>query len=261
MQNDDSNLIITSAINPSKNVPFLKIRDPNQRLFETYCCLTSWIIKTKIKKIIICDNTGIDHDFNRIKKLAEKYQKKFEILIFNGDHEKVAAQGKGFGEGEIMEHVMANSRLLKQDASFYKITGKAFIDNFNSIYRKSKNKKVVFNLEMKWWKKIVRRCIANSSVLSSYFQRLLIGRRVPTYFYKCSKKYYINFLKNCHHQVNDFNNYYLEHSFYLPLIKNGYYSFKEKPRIVGYTASQGILFHNIDYSDEIKRKANEFLYK
>jgi hypothetical protein len=223
-------LIVTSAIHPSENVPYLRLTDPQQRLFQTYCSLICWIRQRHITNIVLCDNTGTDHAFSGLAALAEQHNKTLEILVFRGDHEETCLRGKGYGEGEIMKHVIEHSRLLKEDTAFYKITGRIFVEEFEAIHNAHRNKSVVFRPHLATWQKILLRSACKCPLLSACWKRVWKGP-VSTVFYKCTPQYYANNL------IDRFD------------------VFSVRPGLVGRSGTTDLLHGNVDYSAEVKNLA------
>lgn len=253
-------LIVTSAIDPTENTPFLRLTDPQLRLFQTYCSLICWIRETKIANIVLCDNSGTDHTFSELASLAEQHHKRLEVLVFRGDHAKIHAQGKGYGEGEIMKYVMENSVFLREDTAFYKVTGRIFIDGFDALHDAHASRSVVFYLPaiLKRWKRILLRAAVRNRALSSVF-RLFRETFVVTTFYKCTKQYYVDNLLDRFRHVDDRRGYWLEHALMESLLANGFDVFSMRPRFVGMSASTGLLYDDVDYSDEVKNFATLLL--
>lgn len=249
-------LIVTSAINSRD--PYLKIKNAQDRLLQTYCSLISWITKTHVNNIVLCDNTGVDHTFSQISLLAKQYGKKFERLVFEGDYEKVITLGKGYGEGEIMKHVFSHSLLLGESETFYKITGRVFVDNYNDISVAEQNRHVVFNFPLKWWKKIIWFMIANSGVLSSFISRKGTVN-MQTVFYKSSKKYYKDHLIDLYLEVDDKRNMFLENLYFMPLFKYGFTKFSLSPSLIGYCAGTGTLYGLHNFSQDVIEHARQLL--
>lgn len=255
MSSSEGTLIVTSAID-SKD-PYLAIKNTQQRLFQTYCSLISWITKSHIKNIIFCDNTDTKHSFSQIELLARQYQKNFELFVFKGNHERIIIQGKGYGEGEIMKYIFEHSRLLHEYPSFYKITGRIYVENFNEISHVHRNHDVVFDLTLKEWKKALYKIIANIPCIATYLDT---GKGyVRTLFYKCSRQYFVDYLIKRHVEVDDRKALGLGNRYFFPLMKNGYVAFSPQPRILGYSAGTGKLYGDADFTDDIKDMAHRLL--
>jgi hypothetical protein len=253
-------LIVTSAIVPSENVPFLQLVDPQSRLFQTYCSLICWISKTKIANIVLCDNSGTAHTFSELGILAERYHKQLEVLTFRGDHEKIRSQGKGYGEGEIMKYVMEHSHLLRDETAFYKVSGRIFVEGFDDVHNAHATRGIVFSLPAKMgrWKKALLSAAGKYRAVSSGV-RLLGKGYVRTTFYKCTKQYYMDNLVNRFLYIDDRHGYFFEHALMGPLLESGFDVFSMRPRLVGMSATNGILYDGIDYSDEVKGLAAKLL--
>lgn len=252
----DGALIVTSAIHTRD--PYLAIKAPNVRLAQLYCSMICWIRQTRVKNIILCDNTSTDQTFPGLVKLAENAGKKLEILQFNGDHRRVASHGKGFGEGEIIRHVMSESVLLREEASFFKVTGRVFVENFDDIWQAEQGNDTVFNLNMKRWKRLAWRIIANCPLLHAKLGNRGIGH-IQTVFYKCGVRYYRENLLDSYMEVNDREDRSLENRMFMPLMRHGFSTFSLPPRLVGYSAGLGSLYGGRDFSDEVKREADELI--
>lgn len=125
-------LLITGCIDPNPDVPFLEIKSAESRRQQYIESLEYYIKKTKIKKIVYCDNSMAVKD-NEINNLAIQYSKEFEWLSFMGDRVKVVTQGKGYGEGEIIEYALENSKLLQSANYFIKVTGRIIIKNIDFL--------------------------------------------------------------------------------------------------------------------------------
>lgn len=210
-------LIITGCIDVSKNMPFVAVTDLETRL-NAYVETIRWAIEeTKFKKIIFCENSNYNFNEKECIKLAKKYEKSFEYLTFSGDTKKCEEKGKGYGEGEIINHVLENSKLLKDEDYFYKITGRLKIKNINKLIKSNKK---------------------------NYFMNKKLLNEVDTRFYGINKETFIKNLKNEHEKVNDFNNYYLEHAYHDALIKRNvkYRTFCERPLFIGIAGSTGKIY-------------------
>jgi hypothetical protein len=174
-------------------------------------------------RIVICDNSGFDYsEIEEIKQKATEQKKTIEFLNFHGDSDKILKLGKGYGEGEIMEYVLLNSKLIKPDEiSFCKVTGRILILNIDAILK-------------------------NTFLNENYFQRMHINpfaaeERVDTRFYQCTLKTFKDYLFEAYQLVNDNEGNYLEHVYHdqLKVYNVDYRSFNKLPRIEGVSGSTG----------------------
>ncbi len=133
-------LVITSCIAPpaQKN---LSLQDSNLRYKYTQEGLEN-ILKCKIfDTIIICDSSNFDFSTSTIEEMLKNNKVKYEFLKFYGNFDKIQEKGKGYGEGEIMQFLFNNSKLLYLEPFFYKITGRLYIENLTEIVSKIENTK------------------------------------------------------------------------------------------------------------------------
>lgn len=134
-------LIITATINPPTQ-DYLKVNNTGERLSQYKESLNFFISSGAFQKIIFCDNSGYLISNDALKEERETASKKgitLEVLSFNGNHEKVKEQGKGYGEGEIMEYILKESKILSKEDYFFKVTGRLKVENIEIIVNKSKN--------------------------------------------------------------------------------------------------------------------------
>ena len=255
MKNDIS-LIMTTAVNSSD--PCLTIRNSGERVFQLHCSLVSWITSSRVDNIILCDNSAPDNDYAGIAALAQSYGKKFEALSFRGDSARVVTHGKGFGEGEIIRHALENSSLIKESGSFYKVTGRVFIENFDAICALEAGHEVVFDLSILPVKKIAWKLLAALPGAGTLLTNNGFGF-VKTIFYKCSVAYYRRHLLHCHGEVDSRKHFLLENRMFLPIIRHGYRPFAIQPDYVGYCAGTGELYGTHDYPVEVKERAAELM--
>ena len=132
-------LLITGCINVNKNIPLVKVYDLKSRLND-YINTINWAIETKIfTDIIFCENSNYQLEISKIFCKAKNYGKSFEYLTFSGNIQNIVQQGKGYGEGEIIDFALNNSRLLKKYKFFCKITGRLKISNIDSLINQQSN--------------------------------------------------------------------------------------------------------------------------
>ncbi|WP_404790299.1 hypothetical protein [Altericista sp. CCNU0014] len=261
-------LVMTGTIRVG-NTYSVAIKDPDERLFQYLCSLVSWIKFTSIEKIVFCENNNTSYDFKKLIRFAESEGKNLEILIFNGN-DGARKYGKGFGEGTIMEYIVKNSRYFSQSKSFYKITGRLFVENFEEIRNKHAQFDNVFKTPgfllqgyKRWWdpRNIKYKC--NMYLFSLRFRGFknpnYINNNVATYFYKSNTVFFKENLLYSYKKVNERAPYWLEHAYYDDLAKNNFQNMLDEPNIVGKSGSNGSLVNNLDYNDTIKNIAAKFL--
>lgn len=253
----DDVLLVTSAIKPTRGVPWLQMTDASDRLVQTYCALLSWITRSSITKIVLCDNTDVQLSFAAIKDVAAKHDKTLETLVFSGNRAKTEERGKGYGEGEIIQHALAESQTLRTASSFFKITGRVFVSNFDEVERSARRSRAAFDLPMPLGPRLKRRALGLLPKTPQRFMHAWKGE-IPTIFYKCTSAYYKRHLTDAFQSVDDCNGYYLEHAFYSRVVRYGFTPFKIRPNLVGKRGTNGALYAGVDYPVEIKTLAEGF---
>lgn len=212
------NLVITSTVYVSSNNTILI--DSNERIRQYVESFLFYLDCKTIQDIIICDNSGFDYS-KCVEFHNTTLKKNVEFLCFLGDNEKISEKGKGYGEGEIMEYVLKNSKLIRNRTSFCKVTGRVKILNIDSILRRINNR-------------------------NNYFQRIGLNpfvtiKKVDTRFYHSTIDSFEQYLLKSYDSVNDNEGQYLEHVYYRQLNDNGlkYKSLNRLPNIKGISGSTG----------------------
>ena len=188
-------LIITSCIYPFSS--FVELKNPKEREHLHILALKRWLNESNFKSIIICDNSDYTYS-NELINLALTKGKNLEILSFNGDREKTFLYGKGYGEGELMQYVFSNSELLKEHDSFFKVTGKLFVENY-FVYNKTNNSDFIF-----------------SYPINFIFVKKALDRIFTDFYYAKITSYKL-YLGQAYHKVRDNEGLFLEHVFALRL--------------------------------------------
>jgi hypothetical protein len=247
-------LIVVSSINPVLDAPAVMITDPATRLFQLCCSLIAWSLTPVLRSVILSDNTLPEYDFIPLQRLMEHTGKKLEVLTFLGDRQQVALRGKGYGEGEIMRYIYENSELIKKCQSFYKITGRIYVNNFDRVHLAHETCTRVFDNPVPAHRRFAKRIVVSLFANSRHRRGM-----VRTVFYKCDTAFFLNNLIDRYKLVEDRQRFYLEHAYYYPLIKSGFSTFKIKPSLVGYSSSSGKLYQGTDFSEEIKERARSLM--
>nr|WP_315198941.1 hypothetical protein [uncultured Flavobacterium sp.] len=216
-------LIITSTV--SVNSCLTVLIDPKIRLQQYVDSILFYLNSKKIDRIIVCDNSGFDYSVvDKINAKAISNNKLIEFLNFHGSEKKIKEFGKGFGEGEIMNYVFANSKFIQNETSFYKVTGRIQVLNIDSVIRK-----------------------VDASV--NYFQMIGINpfnvvNKVDTRFYHCTVNAFKEYLLISYPFVQDNEGFFLEHVYYNALNSRNviYKNFNILPNIKGISGSTGVSY-------------------
>lgn len=224
--------IITGTIRPTNLVTQLKIRNEEERLFQYLESLKFFIESKAFTKIIFCENSNYGAGgLAALEEMARDNGVKLEILSFQGDIQQVERQGKGYGEGEILDYVFDHSDLVEREPFFIKITGRMKVMNIQKLVSVMKPEKSYFN-------------IPNSTLRTLYDTRIY---GMPTeQFKRCFREVY--------HKVWDNQGIYLEHIYTQTLKENGIKvtNFPRYPRIVGISGSTGGSYTYVEWKCKIK---------
>lgn len=225
-------LIITAAVQPGENIKNLKERSVKSRLEQYYAALEQTILSGAFSRIVFCDNTEVELSaFQTLTKLAGEHGVELELLSFAGDAQAVARQGKGYGEGEIMEYVMYHSRLVKEADFLVKLTGRLVVDKLRQTVRKMKTDRCYFNIPNRTRREMV-----------------------DTRFYAMPIKLFQDFFQKEYVRVDDKKGYYLEYVYTDTIKKNGLrtYNMPLYPRITGLSGSTGAVYTYREWKCRIK---------
>jgi len=114
-------IILTGAICPAFPV---KRKNPYIRLLDYLCAIRRWLDVPALDQVIYCDASG--------SHIPEEVfsSEKFESLSFDAS-DLVRHHEAGRGEAETIQYVLDHSG--KKFDSFYKCTGRLFVQNFGEI--------------------------------------------------------------------------------------------------------------------------------
>lgn len=228
----DMLLILTGTIRPASTTAFLKLKDEEKRLIQYEESILFYIESGVFDKIIFCENShyGLDN-MHHLKKEAEKYKVRIEMFSFEGNEKQTALHGKGYGEGEIMEYIFANSKLLANEMFFMKITGRLKVDNIADIVKRLKTNDCYFN-------------IPNRTHREMYDTRIYA---MPVTLFQTR-------FMNTYDKVMDSEDIYLEKVYTEILLKEKIQvkNFPKFPRIRGVSASTGYDYMYTEWKCKIK---------
>jgi hypothetical protein len=217
-------LILPSSV--FVNAPYTVLQDPAKRESQYMDSIGFYIRETPFTRIIVCDNSGFVYPPS-LQMLAASYDKEIELLSFTGNITLVTSLGKGYGEGEIMEYVFKNSRLLRAVNGFLKVTGRLKLVNVTPVIQKSD---------------IDRNYFMPVSLLRP---RFLVPRAarpcVDIKVYYCTKQFFSDTLLTVYKTVRERETYFLEHAYYTAIAASGkrVYCFSPAPEFTGFSGSNG----------------------
>jgi hypothetical protein len=207
--------------------PYLVVRDEQERVFQYLCSLVAWARPARVGRIIFAENSQTTFDFAPVLRYLRAAGKEVELLVFDGNAE-AARLGKGYGEGRILEHVYRRSALLRAAPSFYKITGRLFVKNFDKV---SEATTAADAFQRKQWDDPAR------------------PPKVMTRFFKCSREVFEARLLDAYRQVSDEPGAHVEHVYFKRLSGLDVPDFGARPKIIGQQASTGEVYG--PYDDEV----------
>jgi len=209
-------VVLTATIDPSDGNITIALSDKHERLRQYLENIRNLILKTDFTHIIFCENSNYTHDFSELISLANNNCKALEILSFTGSNEIIKDKGKSYGEAEILNFAVDNSMHLEDDnVTFYKLTGRIFVDNINKILREN----CCDNIFIRW---DVRK------------------KEVDTRFFKVQTRFYKKNLYRLLDQMNESCGLSIEEVYFNHLKGNAtIHSFKTYPAIRGICASLG----------------------
>ncbi len=269
-------LLMTATINVG-STPQVTIKDDQERLLQYLCALISWIKSPNISTIVFCENSNTSYDFEAIKQFAQNEGKILEVLVFDGNKES-QRYGKGYGEGKILDYAINNSKYLTDEVDFYKITGRLFISNFETISQRYTNFPNVFKIKYPDDIKIklvyvedFHPIVTNLRIFYKWIERYFISLKtrglkgpndpniwVITNFFKSNVLFFKENLLKSYKRVWDRGIYWLEHAYYDDLMKTDFTELKIDYEIIGRNATNGKVF-SADYSDDLKEFAKTFM--
>jgi hypothetical protein len=225
-------VLLTSCVIVSDHS--VKLKDKDSRIGLTLQSIDKWLAIAPDLRLVLCD--GSNYDFSEI--VRERFPgANIECLCFRNDVEMVRVHGKGYGEGEIVNHAIAHSAYLGESDYFAKCTAKLWVDNFLD-------------------------CVAawnGSCLLKGYFADVFSFKPtrfdyIDTRFYLVSKSFYSKYLASAYLNVGGERGLSLEHCFRDVILENrlGKILFNVPPLIHGVGGGIGTYYKN-----NLKRKIKE----
>ena len=143
-------VVLTATIDPSVGKVHVALSNKVLRLTQYLDNIRRLILESDFTHIIFCENSNYHHDYSDLTALAQNYGKKLEILSFMGSNDIIMVKGKGYGEGEILNYAVNNSMFLQENCTtFYKLTGRIYVENVNTILAHSNNDNIFIRWDVK----------------------------------------------------------------------------------------------------------------
>lgn len=227
-------ILLTSCVIVSDHT--VSLADADARIRFTLESVSKWLSICSELRLVICD--GSNYDFSDL--VSTRFpEANIECLFFQNTKELVKKQGKGFGEGEIVNYAIQNSNYLNDSDCFAKCTAKLWVENFFDCLKD-------WNGEM--------RC-------KGYFSNVFSIQKtqfsyIDTRFYLASKSFYLEHFASAHTHVGGENGLSLEDCFRDVILteKLSKILFNVPPVICGVGGGTGTYYKN-----NLRRKIKETL--
>lgn len=125
-------LLLTATVDPGET-PVVTLRDPAVRLLHYVAATMLWSRQEGVQSIVLCENSGKGSRLADLAPLVQAAGKKFEFLEFEGNVGSWKF-GKGYGEGTILAHALLKSKLIREESSVWKVTGRLFVENALDLF-------------------------------------------------------------------------------------------------------------------------------
>jgi hypothetical protein len=116
-------VILTASIDVSPDMPFVGLRNTQERLKDCQVALKWWMENTPYN-IVVVENTGYD-----LKVKDER----IELITLNANFKNIVEKGKGFAEGVSINEAYKQSAFLNQSNIHIKCSGRYYVSNIVSV--------------------------------------------------------------------------------------------------------------------------------
>lgn len=227
-------LLLTSCVNVADHTVSLK--DENSRIQFTLESIEKWLSISPNTQIVICD--GSNFDFSKI--VHDRFPSAtIECLFFENDSAMVVLYGKGYGEGQIIEYALLNSKILGECEFFAKCTSKLWVENYFECLR----------------------CWNGIFLCKGYFSNVFSAKKtelsyIDTRFFLVNKSFYLKYLVSAYLNVRGEQGVSIEHCFLDIVLKKQFRNvlFNVSPVICGVGGGSGSYYKN-----NLKRRIKEVI--
>lgn len=219
----NSVILLTGTIDPScfnseEKMINVFLTNAQERLKQYTTTIIKLICTSVFTDIVFVENSGYRFDIDEIVELAKKYGKNFEFLqqpLNISQIDMIKEKGKSYGEASLIDFAFKNSILIKKYEEVYKITGRIFLKNSETILRKQKkgNSEFICKNKIGW---------------------------MNTEFFKMTKSDYFNVFSNALELVDDYEKKCIEKVYYKLSVnaKLKVTCFRSYPLLTGRVASE-----------------------
>lgn len=160
-------LIMTGTIKPFSNIKYC---DVNIRYAEYMENINRYIMQSNFDMIIFAESSGYNMDVKSFETLAERNGKRFEYLDVSKEN-GIDSTNMSVGDASIIKAVLNRSTILKKKevSTFWKVSGRLWINNINKILNGAKNKENVFLYAPRYDSVQTWLFKVNKEVLKKYF--------------------------------------------------------------------------------------------
>lgn len=136
-------LLMTGTIKP-----FVKVthNDPEVRLKEYMQAIKKYITESFFDTIIYAENSGYQFDFSELEDMAQEHGKRLVVLSLPTSGENNMSSG----EAVLMRQVLECCPFLKDTDVIWKVTGRLWIANINTLLARHKRKTNLFLYSKKY---------------------------------------------------------------------------------------------------------------
>jgi len=264
-------LLITASLDPG-NTPQVALRGGQVRTIRYMEGLIAWLRDSSIQQIVFAKNCGLQIRSKLLKEVASSYGKELEFIQVQSSVRTVY-QGKGFGEGDIINQALRQSEILRVAEDFIKITGKLYAPASENIFSGKAPGEFYLGFNesaenVPWSRSLITTLYKNPRG-ANFLGFLRRGVRVPwgmiaatpsgwidTRFYRVTRNLYMESLLHSHERVQDSLGYTLENAFHDDLgYMQGIRMIQATPIIIGTSGTLGTTA--AEFAPEIRMEAKE----
>ena len=170
------------------------LAEPELRKSHTLDSIERWLSLDKCLQLVLCDGSDYDFSFD-IKRRFPGFN--IETLHFKNDEALITQFGRGYGEGEIINFALKNSKTINAAKCFSKCSAKLWVDNYLKCLEE-------------WNGEFVCKGVFSNPLSTTRKTKL---EYIDTRFYISSVNFYKKFLRNAHLSIHKENGIGLEQCF------------------------------------------------